>query len=123
MYNRVTNISRSFRVTRQMSYQEISQLPDSFYESDLDVSCDISALDVIKGHDVLNKIADRVVKLRFDNYRVSYGYDMNIVATLLLKMKRICELRIHEKFFRIHGKSFDHGWKVFGRAMKSLPST
>ena len=63
MYNRVTNISRSFRVTRKLFAEDICHLPDFLLDSSINFSYHLTTCDIKKNKDLLLRIEDRITKL------------------------------------------------------------
>ena len=92
MYNRVTNISRSFRVTRKLSAEDICHLPDFLLNSSIHFFCDLTTLEIKKKKDVLLKFADRVTKLEIGSSNIDD--DNFIVREVLPKLKRITSISI-----------------------------
>ena len=93
LYNRVTNISRDFRVTRILSAMDIFQLQKFVLDGNIDVSFSLTTQEIKSNKGVLHKIAERIVKLHCLT-RDPYNIDGDIVRSLLTKMKRIAELSV-----------------------------
>ena len=103
MYAKVTNIGRSFRTTRRLSFPDLCQLPDSLLDGDTDIFCDLAPLEAAT-QDVINKIADKVVKLWYCNIFHERSSVMKMVASALNKMERVQELKIYGKFLWFHDR-------------------